>query len=99
MKLRVKDNALDHAGKFEHFTIEPPVACYEPYLNRNSLETSPFIYKLLAITDTFKKFSCNIKKILSIPNQHSVSEYLPEKMFKISKFSFNYFWQKTHTQK
>ena len=57
MKLRVKDNALDHAGKFEYFTIEPPVACYEPYLNRNSLETSPFIYKLLAITDTFKKFS------------------------------------------
>ena len=47
MKLRVKDNALDRAGKFDYFTIEPPVACYEPYLNRNSLENSPFIYKLL----------------------------------------------------
>ena len=52
MKLRVKDNALDHAGKFEYFTIEPPVTCYEPYLNRNSLEISPFIYKLLVLTKT-----------------------------------------------
>ena len=42
MKLRIKDNALDHAEKFEYFTIESPVACYEPYLNRNSLESSSF---------------------------------------------------------
>ena len=42
MRLRVKDNALDHAGKFGYFTIEPPVACCDPYLNRNSIESSPF---------------------------------------------------------
>ena len=42
MRLRVKDNALDHAEKFGYFTIEPPVACCDPYLNRNSIESSPF---------------------------------------------------------
>ena len=42
MKLRVKGNVLDHAGKFEYSTIEPPLACFEPYLNRNSLESSSF---------------------------------------------------------
>ena len=53
MKLRVKDNALDHGRKFEYFTIEPPVTRYEPYLNRNSLENSPFIYKLLDRKSTY----------------------------------------------
>ena len=50
MKLIVKNNELNHAGKFENFTIEPPVACYKPYLNRNSIAVSPFIHNLLAST-------------------------------------------------
>ena len=29
MKLRVENNRLGHAGKFEYFAIEPPVASYE----------------------------------------------------------------------
>ena len=42
MKLRVKNNAVDHVRKCECFAIEPPAVCYKPYLNRNKTESSVF---------------------------------------------------------
>ena len=39
MTLGVKDNGLNHAGKIVYFTIKLPNACYEPCLNKNSIES------------------------------------------------------------